>query len=51
MTKRRYEHNFKMEAIQLIESGRKATEVSRDLDIPIQTLSKWISCWVDNFIF
>ncbi|WP_425319116.1 IS3 family transposase [Staphylococcus lutrae] len=43
MTKRRYEHNFKMEAIKLVESGRKATEVSRDLDIPIQTLTKWLS--------
>ncbi len=48
MTKRRYDHNFKMEAIQLVESGRKATEVSRDLDIPIQTLSKWLSKYREN---
>lgn len=48
MTKRRYDHDFKMEAIQLVESGRKATEVSRDLDIPIQTLSKWLSKYREN---
>ena len=48
MTKKRYDHNFKMEAIQLVESGRKATEVSSDLDIPIQTLSKWLSKYREN---
>lgn len=45
MSKRKYDHSFKMEAIQLVESGRKATEVSRDLDIPIQTLTKWLSVY------
>lgn len=37
-----------MEALQLVESGRKAAEVSRDLDIPIQTLSKWLSKYREN---
>lgn len=48
MTKRIYDYNFKMESIQLVESGRKATEVSRDLDIPIQTLSKLLSKYHKN---
>lgn len=48
MSKRRYDHNLKMEAIQLVESDRKATEVSKDLDIPIQTLSKWLSKYREN---
>ncbi|NBK47370.1 hypothetical protein EON06_06320, partial [Staphylococcus delphini] len=36
MARRKYDHSFKMEAIQLVESGRRASEVSRNLDIPIQ---------------
>ncbi|HDT9060481.1 TPA: transposase [Staphylococcus pseudintermedius] len=45
MARRKYDHSFKMEAIQLVESGRRASEVSRDLDIPIQTLTRWVSVY------
>ncbi|WP_156791677.1 transposase, partial [Staphylococcus delphini] len=45
MARRKYDHSFKMEAIQLVESGRRASEVSRDLDIPIQTLTRWLSIY------
>ncbi|QUM68172.1 transposase [Staphylococcus delphini] len=42
---KKYDHSFKKEAIQLVESGRRASEVSRDLDIPIQTLTRWLSVY------
>ena len=45
MARRKYDHSFKMEAIQWVESGRRASEVSRDLDIPIQTLTRWLSIY------
>ncbi|PCF46139.1 hypothetical protein B5C07_12725, partial [Staphylococcus delphini] len=45
MARRKYDYSFKMEAIQLVESGRRASEVSRDLDIPIQTLTRWLSIY------
>lgn len=48
MSNRKYDYNCKMEAIQLVESGRSATDVSRDLDIPIQTLTKWLSIYRKN---
>lgn len=48
MARRKYDHSFKMEAIQLVESGRRASEVSRDLDIPIQTLTRWLSIYRKN---
>ncbi|MCS4485900.1 transposase [Staphylococcus americanisciuri] len=50
MSKRKYDHNFKMEAIQLVESGRRATDVSSDLDIPIQTLTRWLSIYPSRWI-
>ena len=34
-----------MEVIQWVESGRRTTEVSRGLDIPIQTLTRWLSIY------
>lgn len=38
-----YDKEFKVYAVkQVIEEGKKAAEVSRELDIAQQTLSKWI---------
>ncbi|MCS4485705.1 hypothetical protein [Staphylococcus americanisciuri] len=31
--------------MKTIHSSRRATDVSRDLDIPIQTLTKWLSIY------
>lgn len=45
MARRKYDHIFKLEAIQWVESGRRDSEASRDLDIPIQTLTKWLSIY------
>lgn len=45
MARRKYDHSFKREAIRWVESGRRASEVSRDLDIPIQTLTRWLSIY------
>ncbi|WP_196232030.1 transposase [Staphylococcus delphini] len=42
---RKYDYSFKMEAIQLVESRRRASEVFRDLDVPIQTLTRWLSIY------
>ena len=38
-----YDKEFKVYAVkQVVEEGKKAAEVSRELDIAQQTLSKWI---------
>lgn len=38
-----YDKEFKIYAVkQVVEEGKKAAEVSRELDIAQQTLSKWI---------
>ncbi|MDF2594908.1 MAG: Transposase [Clostridia bacterium] len=38
-----YDKEFKVYAVkQVVEEGKKASEVSRELDIAQQTLSKWI---------
>ncbi|EJE4552230.1 hypothetical protein ACEUWH_03390 [Staphylococcus pseudintermedius] len=42
---RKYDYSFKMETIQLVESRRRASEVFRDLEVLIQTLTRWLSIY------
>ena len=43
MTKRKsYDKEFKLEAVQLVQNGKRVAEVARELDIPEQTLHNWI---------
>jgi transposase len=39
---RRYDREFKQNAVALIQSGRSITEVSRDLGISHWSLSRWL---------
>lgn len=40
---KRYNKKFKLHAVkQVIEQGKPAAQVSRELDIAEQTLSKWL---------
>jgi len=42
MKRRRFDKQFKMEAVRLVtESGRRATEVARDLGIAVNSLYHW----------
>lgn len=41
---KRYDKEFKVYAVKLVvEDGRKATEVARELDLVPQTLHKWVA--------
>ncbi|MDM5247648.1 MULTISPECIES: IS3 family transposase [unclassified Lysinibacillus] len=43
MTKRKsYDKEFKLEAVQLVESGKRVAEVARELDLAEQTLHNWV---------
>ena len=43
MTKRKsYDKAFKLEAVQLVESGKRVAEVARELDFAEQTLHNWV---------
>jgi transposase-like protein len=43
VTKRKsYDKEFKLEAVQLVESGKWAAEVSRELNLAEQTLHNWV---------
>jgi transposase len=39
---RRYDREFKQQAVALIQSGRSITEVSRDLGVSHWSLSRWL---------
>jgi transposase len=39
---RRYDQEFKENAVALIQSGRSITEVSRDLGVSHWSLSRWL---------
>ena len=39
---RRYDREFKQNAVALIQSGRSITEVSRDLGVSHWSLSRWL---------
>jgi transposase len=39
---RRYDREFKENAVALVESGRSVTEVSRDLGVSYWSLSRWV---------
>jgi transposase-like protein len=39
---RRYDREFKQNAVALIESGRTITEVARDLGVSHWSLSRWV---------
>ena len=39
---RRYDREFKEQAVALIQSGRSITEVSRDLGVSHWSLSRWL---------
>ena len=42
MTKRKsYDKEFKLEAVQLVQSGKRVAEVARELDLAEQTLHNW----------
>jgi transposase-like protein len=40
--RRRYDREFKEQAVALIQSGRSITEVSRDLGVSHWSLSRWL---------
>lgn len=40
--RRRYDREFKEQAVALIQSGRSITEVSRDLGVSQWSLSRWL---------
>jgi transposase len=43
VTKRKsYDKEFKLEAVQLVESGKRTAEVSRELNLAEQTLHNWV---------
>lgn len=43
MTKRKsYDKEFKLEAVQLVQSGKRVAEVARELDLAEQTLHNWV---------
>ena len=39
---RRYDREFKDNAVALVQSGRSVTEVSRDLGVSYWSLSRWV---------
>lgn len=39
---RSYDKEFKLMAVELVESGKRVSQVARELDIPKQTLNKWV---------
>jgi transposase len=39
---RRYDRDFKQNAVALVEGGRSITEVARDLGVSYWSLSRWI---------
>jgi transposase len=39
---RRYDRDFKRDAVALVQSGRSITEVSRDLGVSHWSLSRWV---------
>ena len=46
---KRYDKEFKLHAVkQVIESGKTATQVARELDIANQTLSKWVQKYKED---
>jgi len=47
--RRNYDKEFKREAVRLvIEEGRKASEVERNLGIGVSTVSRWIREFKEN---
>ncbi|MEO6940824.1 MAG: transposase [Candidatus Kapaibacterium sp.] len=38
----KYDESFKKNAVGLVESGRKASEVARDLGLHVETLYQWV---------
>lgn len=43
MTKRKsYDKEFKLEAVQLVQNGKRVAEVARELDLAEQTLHNWV---------
>lgn len=39
---RRYDREFKQNAVALVESGRSITEVARDLGVSLWSLRRWV---------
>ncbi len=46
--RRRYDREFKQQAVALIQSGRSITEVSRDLGVSHWSLSRWLKATQDG---
>jgi transposase-like protein len=45
---RKYSPQFKAEAVQMVlETGRQAAEVARDLGVNDSTLGNWVRAWRD----
>lgn len=42
MTRRKYDKEFKLDAVRLVEDGKRIAEVARELDIAEQTLHNWV---------
>ncbi|GIO22830.1 transposase [Oceanobacillus sp. J11TS1] len=46
---KRYDKEFKVYAVKLVvEDGRKAAEVARELDLVPQTLQKWVTKYKED---
>jgi len=46
---KRYDKEFKVYAVKLVvEDGRKAAEVARELDLVPQTLQKWVAKYKED---
>ena len=43
MENKNYDTSFKLEAVKLVESGTKATDVARQLGVHPATIYRWIS--------
>ena len=39
--RRRYDREFKLEALRLVAGGKRATEVARDLDVHVNLIYYW----------
>ncbi len=42
MRRKSYDKEFKVEAVQMVKSGKKVAEVARELDLAEQTLHNWV---------
>lgn len=42
MKRRQYDKEFKLDAVKMVEEGKRIAEVARELSLAEQTLNKWV---------